>query len=38
VRWCADVSRLQSLLPDWRPEALDTGLKRCVTAWQRDAA
>jgi hypothetical protein len=38
ARWCADISRLQSLLPDWQPEALDTGLERCVTAWQRAAA
>lgn len=35
LRWCADISRLQSLLPSWQPRALDKGLALCVKAWQQ---
>jgi nucleoside-diphosphate-sugar epimerase len=34
-RWCADVSRLGSIAPAWRPTPLLTGLERCVDAWRR---
>ena len=35
-RWCADLARLHSLLPDWRPKPLATSLSRCVAAWQEE--
>jgi UDP-glucose 4-epimerase len=33
-RWCADLARLHSLLPDWRPKPFSTALAECVAAWQ----
>jgi UDP-glucose 4-epimerase len=33
LRWRADISRLQSLLPSWQPRALADGLALCVTEW-----
>lgn len=35
VRWRADVSRLKTVLPGWRPRTLSEGLSECVTAWQQ---
>ena len=35
LRWCADVSRLRSLLPSWQPKPLNEGLGLCVEAWQQ---
>ena len=34
LRWCADVSLLQSLLPHWQPHPLQHSLSQCVTAWR----
>ncbi len=36
LRWRADITRLQSLLPSWQPRALAAGLAQCITDW-RDA-
>jgi UDP-glucose 4-epimerase len=33
-RWYADLARLHSLLPDWRPKPFSTALSQCVAAWQ----
>jgi UDP-glucose 4-epimerase len=33
-RWWADVSRIQSLLPDWRPRSLRQGLTETLRHWQ----
>ena len=38
LRWCADVSRLRSLLPSWQPKPLNEALAICVEAWQQQAA
>lgn len=38
LRWCADISRLQSFLPSWQPSPLTQGLERCVRAWQQQHA
>jgi nucleoside-diphosphate-sugar epimerase len=35
LRWRADVSRFQMLLPSWRPRALNDGLAACATAWRQ---
>ena len=35
LRWCAEVSRLQTLLPAWQPRPLNEGLALCVDAWQQ---
>jgi len=32
--WCADISRLQSLLPDWQPRTFDERLAECIDEWQ----
>lgn len=34
LRWCADVSLLHSLLPQWQPRPLRQSLAQCVTAWR----
>lgn len=34
LRWCADVSLLRSLLPEWHPCPLPQSLAQCVTAWR----
>ena len=34
VRWRADISRLQSLLPSWRARTLQEGLAACVAGWR----
>jgi UDP-glucose 4-epimerase len=31
--WRGDTTQLRSLVPDWRPGALNDGLARCVGAW-----
>jgi UDP-glucose 4-epimerase len=36
LRWCADLARLHSLLPNWRPKPLATALSLCVAAWQAE--
>lgn len=33
ARWCADLSRLQSLLGRWRPIGLDEALSRTIRDW-----
>lgn len=33
VRWSADISRLQALLPDWQPTPLASGLTQCMASW-----
>lgn len=35
LRWRADISRLQTLLPSWRARSLNEGLAACVTAWRQ---
>ena len=35
MRWWADISRLQNLLPSWQPRPLDEGLSLCVDAWSK---
>jgi UDP-glucose 4-epimerase len=35
ARWCADVSRLRALVPEWKPHPLAVGLGECVAAWDR---
>ena len=35
VRWWADISRLQTLLPSWQPRPLINGLTLCVGNWQQ---
>lgn len=35
LRWWADISRLQTLLPSWQPRPLDEGLALCVAGWQQ---
>ena len=34
LRWCADISRFQTLVPSWRARPLREGLERCVLGWQ----
>jgi UDP-glucose 4-epimerase len=33
-RWCADISRLQKLLPSWQARPLPKGLALCAANWQ----
>jgi UDP-glucose 4-epimerase len=35
VRWRADISRLQTLLPSWRARTLQEGLADCAAAWRK---
>jgi UDP-glucose 4-epimerase len=35
-RWCADVSLLCSLLPQWQPDPLLQSLEQCVSVWRDD--
>jgi UDP-glucose 4-epimerase len=35
--WQADVTRLRSLLPGWRPRPLTAGLAECFRAWRTSA-
>jgi UDP-glucose 4-epimerase len=35
ARWCADTSRLRTLVPAWSPQPLAHGLSECVAAWDR---
>jgi UDP-glucose 4-epimerase len=35
LRWRADVSRLQTLLPSWSVRSLNDGLAACVGTWQQ---
>jgi len=35
-RWCADVSRLRSLVPEWQPQPLWSALASCVDTWQKE--
>jgi hypothetical protein len=32
--WCANISRLHSLIPQWKSKALSVALSECVDAWQ----
>ena len=34
LRWRADISRLQSLLPSWQPRLLNEGLALCLDTWR----
>ena len=34
LRWCAEVSRLQTLLPTWQPRPLSEGLAACIGDWR----
>lgn len=38
LRWCADITQLHSLLPSWKPAALETALGQCIAEWQKEAA
>ena len=33
--WCADISLLRSLIPDWCPKPFSLALSRCVASWQK---
>jgi UDP-glucose 4-epimerase len=35
LRWRADISRLQTLLPQWKPRTLQEGLADCALAWRQ---
>jgi UDP-glucose 4-epimerase len=35
LRWCADISRLQTLVPSWRARPLRDGLELCIAGWQK---
>jgi UDP-glucose 4-epimerase len=35
--WCADISRLRSLIPQWQPQPLRQRLAECIAVWQDDA-
>jgi UDP-glucose 4-epimerase len=35
LAWRADIERLRSLIPDWRPRALHQALSECISAWQK---
>jgi UDP-glucose 4-epimerase len=35
VHWRADVSRLQTLLPAWKPRTLQEGLADCAKTWNK---
>lgn len=35
--WRADISRLSSLLPAWRPALFSSSLARCIAAWRNGA-
>lgn len=35
LRWRANISRLQTLLPSWKPRTLHEGLADCVKTWAR---
>lgn len=37
LRWCADITRLQSCLPAWQPGSLRERLALCVESWQEHA-
>ena len=34
--WCADISRLRELIPQWQPQPLKQRLAECITAWQNE--
>jgi nucleoside-diphosphate-sugar epimerase len=34
LRWRADITRLQTMLPSWRPRSLADGLALCVADWR----
>jgi UDP-glucose 4-epimerase len=36
--WCADISRLRSLIPHWQPRPLTQGLAECLADWQSETA
>ncbi len=33
-RWCADISRLRTLIPQWKSKVLSVALSECIDAWQ----
>jgi len=35
LRWRADISRVRTLLPRWRPRGLSDGLAACTAAWRQ---
>lgn len=35
LRWCADISRLRTVIPSWQPRTLQGGLALCVAAWRQ---
>jgi len=36
-RWRADITKLQTMLPDWHPRSLPEGLALCITEWSQNA-
>jgi UDP-glucose 4-epimerase len=37
LRWRADISKLISIIPDWRPQSLRDALQLCIDSWQQSA-
>jgi UDP-glucose 4-epimerase len=37
-RWCADITRLRSLAPGWRPRPFGEGLAQCIATWREEGA
>ena len=35
-RWCAEITRLRSLLPEWQPQPLDAALHATIRQWNSD--
>ena len=34
--WCADISRLRALIPEWQPQPLTKMLSECIAVWQNE--
>jgi nucleoside-diphosphate-sugar epimerase len=34
ARWCADISRLRALIPEWQPGTLAAGLEATIREWR----
>ena len=35
--WQADIGKLTSIIPDWRPQSLFDALEMCIDSWQQSA-
>lgn len=34
--WCADISRLRAMIPQWQPQPLRQRLTECIAGWQSE--